>query len=90
MRIIPIIILSIALTGCGFLKNKIEPVIDSTRTVKVDPRALEPCPVLSEEVTILTFEDSLIAYSNLGTMYSICANKQNDSIKIIKQFGNIK
>jgi hypothetical protein len=71
-------------------QKKIEPVIDSTKTVRVDPRILEPCPLLGEDISINTFEDVLVAYSTLGEKYAICAGKHLDGVRVIKELGNIK
>lgn len=90
MKFILIIILSISLQACGMFKKNPEVVVVTPKIVHIDKDVIIPCSMLDEEVTISTFEDALVAYSNLGMLYGVCANKQNTSIKIIKQFGNIK
>lgn len=92
MKIIPIIILSIFLTGCGFFEKlrKPDPPVVTPQTVNIDKSALEYCDMLKEDLVIKNFQDSLNAYGDLAALYSKCANKQATSIKLLKQFGNIK
>lgn len=90
MKLFAVLLLTLALGGCGLFKKKIDPVVDSTKVVKVDPRILEACPLLAENITITTFEEVLVAYSSLGEKYAICANKHKDGVKVIKELGNIK
>lgn len=91
MKLIPILILSIFLSGCGiFQKPKQEVVINTPSVVHIDTETLVPCPLLKEDVLVSNFDDALVQYGDLATLYGICANKQKISIKLLKQFGNIK
>lgn len=85
MKIILSVILSLFLVGCAHNET-----IPPDRVVDIDPKLLQPCPLLSEEVKITSFNDVISEYAALSTKYGICANKQSDSIKLLKQFGNIK
>lgn len=66
------------------------PIVPPDQKVDIAAEALESCPKLSETVVVTSFEDSIVAYGDLATNYGKCANKQNTSIKLIKQLGNIK
>lgn len=90
MKIIPILILSLFLSGCGVFKKEPIATITTTQTVKLDREALEYCSLLKEGVVISTFEDAIVAYTDISTLYGICANKQAASVKLLKQFGGIK
>jgi len=90
MKFIPILILSFLLTSCAlFKKDEILP-ISPKAVIHLDSEVLQPCALLKEDIIILTFEDSLTEYGNLATSYSICAKKQNNSIKLLKQFAGEK
>ncbi len=81
------------LQGCAFLdyfKNPEPPLIPPAAVVHIDNDLLQGCSLLNEELSIITFEDSIVAYGDLSTKYGICAQKQAASIKLIKKFGNIK
>lgn len=88
MKFIPIILICLALQACGHFEQV--PAITINKVVKIEKEALEPCGLLTEAVVVNTFEDGLIAYGDLAARYGACANKQNTSIKLLKQFGNIK
>ena len=90
MKVIPVLILSIALSGCGFFTKKQENPIIVDKTINIDKSYLEPCNLLDENLVVKTFEDGVEAYAMLGKEYSYCAKKQNNSILIIKKLGNIK
>ena len=93
MKIIPILILSIFLQGCAFLdffRKPDIPAVSPQKVVKLDPDVYKTCDLLKEDLAIATFEDSLIAYSDLATLYGKCANKQKDSVKLLKDFSNYK
>lgn len=89
MKTLLIIILSIFLTSCACFK-KPETVVPPDRIVNIDPRVLQYCDLLKENLDISTFDDILIAYSDISISYSVCANKQATSIKLLKEFGGIK
>jgi len=90
VKLIPIIILAIFLQGCGLFKKVPDPSIPPDKVVQVDKAALEQCSLLNENLVISTFEDAVIAYGDLSTMYGTCAGKQAVSVKLLKQFSNIK
>lgn len=90
MKLILGLILAVTLQGCGLWKTTPPPVIPPDKVVNIAKEALEPCILLNEGLVINTFEDAIVAYGDLSTSYGICANKQSVSIKILKQFGNIK
>jgi hypothetical protein len=85
MKTILGVILVLFLTGCAHHE-----IIPADRAVDIDPKLLQPCELLNTEVKITSFNDVILEYSALSTKYGVCANRQADSIKLIKQFGNIK
>lgn len=85
MKIILSAVLVLFLTACAH--HEIVPV---DRVVDIDPKLLQPCEFLNETVKIASFNDVISEYAALSTKYGVCANRQMDSIKLIKQFGNIK
>ena len=89
MKIIPIIFLSILLTGCPW-PLKPEPVIETAKSVKIDSAVLTSCDLLKEDIVLATFPDILVAYSDIAAKYADCANKQNTSVKLLKEFGGIE
>lgn len=89
MKIIPIIALSILLSGCGLFKKHEDPPVITTKPVNINKEALKFCAPLSENITVKTFEDTLIIYADLTQQYVECANKQATSVKLLKQIGNI-
>ena len=95
MKIIPVILISILLTGCGFLKkpDKPEPAAVpeiTTQKFNIDSGLLVLCPRLPETLAITSFEDVVAVYGELATQYVACANRQADSVRVLKQIGNIK
>lgn len=82
------IILAIFLQSCAATKTV--PVIRDAKVVQIDRAVLELCPLLDEKVNVTTFNDIILVYGDLATKYSICANKQADSAKLLKQFGGIE
>ena len=88
MKYLLIIILSIFLQSCA--STKTVPTIQDAKPVQIDSVILQQCPKLSEDVKVSTFEDILTVYGDLATKYGLCANKQADSVKLLKQFGGIK
>lgn len=89
MRIFPIIILSIFLTGCGSFK-KLDPPVITTNPVSISAEALETCAELNEKINVVTFEEVVEEYSKLGVLYAECANKHAANIKLLKIIGNLK
>ena len=90
MKLIPILILSIFLTSCGLFKKDEIPVIAEAKVVRINPEILSLCPLLKENITLVSFEDTLAAYGAVVNMYSDCAQKQFNSSTLLKQFGGIK
>lgn len=90
MKIIPIIILSIFLSGCIFPVKPDEPSMPPAKPVAIDKAALEPCALLKEDIVLTSFPDLLVVYSDTATKYAECAKKQSNSIKLLKEFGGIK
>lgn len=89
MKFILSLILSIFLVGCTPPK-KPEPAIEPAKAVRIESIVLEQCSLLQEDVILITFPDLLVAYSDIATKYADCANKQKTSVKLLKEFGNIK
>lgn len=88
MKIILSIILSMFLISCSTTKP--EPAIAPAKVVRIDSSALQQCSLLQEDIVLVTFPDLLVAYSDIATKYADCANKQKNSVKLLKEFGNIK
>ena len=86
MKFIPILILSLFLSGCAFFKKDISPVTYTNEAVRIDSSALEYCSLLKDNLVISTFEDAIVAYSDVATLYATCSNKQTTSVKLLKQF----
>jgi hypothetical protein len=87
VKIIPILLLSLFLVACDTIP-KIPPI--TTKPVTLDSTALEQCPSLKEDITVSTFDQFIVVYGDLATMYGKCAGQQAGSVKLLKQFGNIK
>jgi len=86
MRIIATLLLAL-LVGCSHTKDIIIP---DNRQVSIPSEILEQCQPLKEDIKASTFADLLIIYGDIAMLYGDCASKQNSSITLIKQFGNIK
>ena len=71
-------------------QKRSEVIINPPTKVNLDSATLEPCSLLKENIVISTFDDVVNLYSDVVAAYSVCANKQNTSIKLLKQFGGIK
>lgn len=79
------------MTGCSwFTKHEDPPAGISTKQVDIRPEALEECSLLKEDLVIKTFDNLLVAYSDVALQYAACSNKQTASVKLLKQIGNIK
>lgn len=90
MKTFLIIILSIFLTSCAFLKKDNIPTVAEAKEVRINSIALEPCALLPEDIVLVTFGDILLAYGNIVNQYGDCAKKQFNSIVLLKEFGGIK
>ena len=89
MRVTLLLVLVLALQGCAFFQKR-APSIPPSTVVTIDKAALEQCSLLKEDLVVVTFEDALLVYGELATAYGTCATKQATSVKLLKQFGNIK
>lgn len=89
MKIASIIIISLFIAGCSSPMQLNPPVI-TPNPINISAEALEPCPLLNEDLIIETFDDLVTEYSNLAVLYSVCAGKQAASIKLLKYIGNTK
>lgn len=88
MRLLLILLVSIGLFGCDSLSKKPDAII-SEKVVRIDPKALIPC----KELTVVTensFEAVLASSIANAEIYLDCRTKQDTSIKLLKEFANIK
>lgn len=80
------LLISILLVGCATNKD----VIITDREVRINPAALAPCAdlmLMPEEGNFDTVLSITIANAEI---YLDCKNKQDNSIKLLKQFSNVK
>jgi hypothetical protein len=89
VKLIPVFLITILLSGCGLFKFHETPVI-TTKPVDINKSALEYCLPLNEAPAIVSYRDILVAYSDITIAYANCAGKQATSVKLLKEFGNIK
>lgn len=87
-RLITILIICFSLSGCALWNSKPDAVI-TENVVHVDPRVLQPCSdlILAAGASL---EDVLSASVSNAELYLDCRRKQDASIKLIKEFANIK
>ena len=85
MKIILAVTLSLFLLGCAHHE-----VIPGDKIVEIDPKLLQLCDLLDENVKVNSFSDAIAEYGALSTKYGACANKQAAGVKLLKQFGNTK
>lgn len=94
MKFIPVLLIALVLQGCAaldFFKKPAPPAIPAeTKTVNLDSASLLLCDRLKEAVEVKSFEDIIAVYGELATQYAVCANRQATSVRLLKQFGNIK
>lgn len=94
MKLIPVIILSILLSGCSILDyfrdRPQPPQIPPAKVLVIDSSLLTFCSLLEEKPNITTFQSSLEAYASLASKYGECALKQASGVKLIKKLGNIE
>jgi hypothetical protein len=95
MKFIPILLITLLLQGCTLLHffKKPEPppaIPPTTKTANLDSASLLLCDKLKEAVDVKSFEEIIAVYGELTTQYVTCANRQSNSVKLLKQFGNIK
>ena len=91
MRFI-IFALIILLSGCSTAKDFIckDVLVQEERKLTVDPRYLQECSALSKLQTTANFNEVLAVTAENAILYSDCKNRQSDSIRLIKQLGNIE
>lgn len=96
MKFIPFILISVLLSGCVLFKKPEKPPEPpaiprvETQQLNIDSKILELCAKLPDQVTAKSFEDVVAVYGELVTLYVTCANRQSDSVKLLKKIGNIK
>ena len=82
------------LTGCvvlDFFKKKDEPAIVTTRVILVDKETLKDCDPLPRIENPNPTQEELDSLKFLWIeKYGVCANRQHNSIKVIKELANIK
>lgn len=89
MKLLYILVLSLTITGCSLFKTRTEPSIPHSAPVYIDKYLLEPCKLLNTNPSVKSFDDAILQYADLSTLYGECAIKQLSSIKLIKQLGNV-
>jgi uncharacterized protein YcfL len=89
-KLIYIFLISLILSGCSswFVKNP-ENII-TEKTVRIDPRSLELCKDLIIPEHPVTFESLLNSSIHNAELYFDCRTRQEDSVKLLKEFANIK
>lgn len=77
------------LNACAFLDKTPKGTI-TERSAQIDPKVLQACPKLP--IPTATTIESILIGEDLAIieMYGLCAKKQDDSIKVIKELANIK
>jgi hypothetical protein len=94
MKFIPVFLITLLLQGCAlldFFRKPPPPVIPpAAKTVNLDSASLLLCDKLQEAVEVKSFEDIVAVYGELATQYAVCANRQATSVRLLKEFGNIK
>jgi hypothetical protein len=88
MKTLWILLIAIGLAGCA-TKSTLPDAIVSEKVVRVDPRALIPCIDLTK-ASEPTFESLLQSAIDNAEIYLDCRNKQDASIKLLKEFANVK
>lgn len=84
------------LTGCGILEifKKPDPPVITEKVVQVDPKLLEACKPLARLIIqqgASNVESILLDNIALNAeLYAECAMKQDNSVIMLKKFGNIK
>lgn len=86
MKYIVVLFTAFLLSGC---LGTTKPPGIVERQVQVDSKMLEACEPLNT-TSVDSVEDVLRENISLYSKYSICARKQDDSIKLIKSFSGIK
>lgn len=87
MSKIIVLIMFILLSGCSiFKKDAIVPPPE--KVVQIDPRVLELCEPLNGLSEEATFEDLLATTVFNFELYNACAQKQRNSVILLKKFAN--
>lgn len=89
-NILSVVLATFLLFGCGHFKKVDEPVVELIKPMQFSKEVFDLCPTLSENVLTATFEDVQAAYADTANKYVMCAGKQYNSVKLLKEFGNIK
>lgn len=76
------------LTACATVPDAIVPPPE--KVVKIDPSALKRCQRLLELPINATYEEFLVTSIKNFELAADCARKQDLSIKLLKEFANIK
>lgn len=84
--------LILCLAACSTYKIK-DPIVPTDIRVVLDPRSLEPCkplvPLTPREPGLAVDHYDILANLTVNvSLYRECANKQNTSIELLKQFSN--
>lgn len=67
------------------------PFVPDAVAINIDTALLQPCAPLKENVELVSFEQYLLVeYPEFIRIYTDCAVKQSNSVKLIKKLGNVK
>ena len=89
MKLFYILAISIALTGCGLFTKKPDAIL-SEKVVYIDPRALISCSDLIIPDEPVSFDSLLTSSIANAELYLDCRTRQENSIKLLKEFANLK
>lgn len=92
-KLVLISILTILLAGCQSIPDVV--TLPETKTVKIDPKLLVSCQKTLPELQIGEYNPQpelplLTHASKIAKVYADCYNRQEASIKQLKEFANIK
>jgi hypothetical protein len=92
MKIIPVALIVLSLTGCAGMKDKYcdYKVIPPAEPMEIDPRVLESCKDLIIPDKPLDWDILLENTRKNKLIYLDCVKRQENSIKLIKKFSNNK
>lgn len=83
---IAILAICIGLTGCGSFFKKPDAII-TEKVVRIDPEAMKPCADLVS-ITSPDYDTILLVSIQNAERYLDCRTRQDNSIKLLKQFAN--
>ncbi len=89
MKLLYILAISFALTGCAINAKKPDAIL-TEKVVYIDPRVLISCSDLIVPEEPVTFDSLLTSSIANAELYLDCRIKQENSIKLLKEFANIK